>query len=49
VGWLEFMEEGSIAGDKALLGESRELCAILTESLTTARASFQIPLTPRAT
>jgi hypothetical protein len=39
--WLEFMEEGSIAKDKALLGEATELCAILTASLTTARANWE--------
>jgi|SRR5687767_1292555 len=39
-GWLEFMDEGSIAKDKALLGEATELCAILTASLTTARANW---------
>jgi four helix bundle protein len=40
VGWLEFMDEGRIAKDKALHGEARELCAILTASLTTARARW---------
>jgi four helix bundle protein len=41
VGWLEFMETGRIAADKRLLGEATELCAILTASLTTARANWE--------
>lgn len=40
-GWLEFMDEGSIAKDRALLGEATELCAILTASLTTARQNWE--------
>src|SRR5687767_15879498 len=32
---------GSIAKDKALLGEATELCAILAASLTTARANWE--------
>ena len=40
-GWLEFMDEGNIARNKALLGEATELCAILTASLTTARANWK--------
>ena len=35
------MDEGSIARDKALYGEATELCAILTASLTTARANWE--------
>jgi four helix bundle protein len=41
VGWLEFMDKGSIAADKALLEEATELCAILTASLKTARANWE--------
>lgn len=40
-GWLEFMDEGSIANNKALRGEASQLCAILTASLTTARANWE--------
>jgi len=41
VGWLEFMAKGGIASDEPLLGEAMELCAILTASLTTARANWE--------
>lgn len=41
VGWLEFREKGGIAADNAMLGEATELCAILTASLTTARANWR--------
>ena len=41
VGWLEFMEKGRIAADGELLREASELCAILTASLTTARANWE--------
>jgi four helix bundle protein len=37
VGWLEFMRDGEIANDPALLAEGRELSAIFTASLTSAR------------
>lgn len=40
-GWLEFMDEGRIAEDAALHGEARELCAILTASLTISRARWE--------
>ena len=40
VGWMEFMDKGGIAADKAILGEATELCAILTASLTTARRNW---------
>jgi four helix bundle protein len=40
VGWLEFMEKGTIAADSALLGEARELCAIFTASLQTSRTNW---------
>lgn len=40
-GWLEFMDEGRIATDKSLFGEATELCAVLTASLTTARANWE--------
>ena len=39
-GWLEFMDEGQIARNEALRREATELCAILTASLTTARANW---------
>jgi four helix bundle protein len=37
IGWLEHMNNGEIAVDAALLAEARELCAIFTASLKTAR------------
>ena len=40
-GWLEFMEKAQIAADKRLVAEARELCAILTSSLKTARANWK--------
>lgn len=40
VGWLEFMEKGSIASNKPLLEEAAELCAILGASLKTARINW---------
>jgi four helix bundle protein len=39
VGWLEFMRDGAISSDDALLGEAREICAMLTASLTNARGN----------
>ena len=48
-GWLEFMDEGKIATNKALLGEATELCAILTASLTTARANWEAERAARKT
>ena len=47
VGWLQFMDSGAIASDKDLLREAGELCAILTASLTTARANWQAELAAR--
>lgn len=41
VGWLEFMRDGRIAYDEALLAEAKELSAMFTASLTTARDNFQ--------
>ena len=41
VGWLEFMEKGRIAADNKLLTEAKELCAIFTASLATARANWE--------
>lgn len=35
--WLEFLRDGRIATDAALLTEARELCAIFTAALGTAR------------
>ena len=37
VGWLEFMRDGEIRSDEALLCEAKEICAILTASWTNAR------------
>ena len=37
VGWLEFMRDGEIASDAALLAQARELSAIFTACLTSAR------------
>ena len=44
VGWLEFMADGEIANDLPLLNEARQLSAILTASLTTARANTKAQL-----
>jgi four helix bundle protein len=41
VGWLEFMRDAGIASDGALLAEARELLAIFTACLTTARRNAQ--------
>jgi four helix bundle protein len=38
-GWLEFMRDSQIAADDQLLAEAKEICAILTASLTTARSN----------
>ena len=32
VGWLEFMRDGDIRADAALLAEAKEICAMLTAS-----------------
>jgi four helix bundle protein len=37
VGWLEFMRDGEVGSDSALLAEAKEICAMLTASLTNAR------------
>ena len=37
VGWLEFMRDADIGTDNALLTEAKEICAMLTASLTNAR------------
>jgi four helix bundle protein len=47
VGWLDFMEKGGIASNKALHEEARELCAILTASLKTSRANWDAELAAR--
>jgi four helix bundle protein len=39
VGWLEFMRDGEIGSDSALLAEAKEICAMLTASLTSARGN----------
>jgi four helix bundle protein len=41
VGWLEFMRDGEIASDTALLQEGKELSAIFTASLTSARQNLK--------
>ena len=40
VGWLEFMRDGQVAEDAALLREAKELCAIFTASLANARRNW---------
>jgi four helix bundle protein len=37
VGCLEYMRDGQIAADDALYDEARQLCAIFTKALATAR------------
>ena len=37
VGWLEFLRDGKIAHEPAVLAEAKELCAIFTAALQTAR------------
>jgi hypothetical protein len=37
VGWMEFMRDGQIGSDSELLAEAKEICAMLTASLTNAR------------
>ncbi|MCM3879073.1 MAG: four helix bundle protein [Vicinamibacterales bacterium] len=37
VNWLEFMRDGQIASDPALLSEAQQLCAIFTTARETAR------------
>jgi len=37
VGWLEFLRDGEICTDSTVLAEAKEICAILTASLTNAR------------
>jgi four helix bundle protein len=37
IGWLEFMRDGEIGSDDGLMNEAKELCAMLTTSLTNAR------------
>jgi four helix bundle protein len=39
VGWLEYMKNSGISSDPDLLREAKELCAIFTASLRTARRS----------
>ncbi|MSO57135.1 MAG: four helix bundle protein [Acidobacteria bacterium] len=41
VGWLELMRDGEIASDATLLAEAKELSAIFTASLTSARQNSQ--------
>lgn len=42
VGWLEFMRDGEIASDPALLVEANELAAVFTGALTSARQNFRL-------
>lgn len=37
VGWLEFLRDSEIGSDSVLLAEAKEICAMLTASLTIAR------------
>ena len=37
VGWLEFLRDSEISSDTDLLAEAKEICAILTASLKSAR------------
>ena len=39
VAWLEFMRDGEIGSDEALLNEVKQICGMLTASLTTARSN----------
>jgi hypothetical protein len=39
VGWLEFMRDGDIGADAVLLAEAKEICAMLTASVSNARAN----------
>ena len=38
--WLEYMRDGGIAADQALLSEAKELCAIFTKSYGTASGHY---------
>jgi four helix bundle protein len=40
VGWLEFMRDGEIATDAPLLEEAKQLAAMFTTSLATAREDW---------
>ena len=40
VGWLEFMRDGELASDEALLSEATQLSKIFTACLTNARRNF---------
>jgi four helix bundle protein len=42
VGWLELMRDSNTASDQALLAEAKELCAIFTASLGTARSGGRL-------
>ncbi|MCM3880588.1 MAG: four helix bundle protein [Vicinamibacterales bacterium] len=44
-GWLEFMRDGSIASDPALLAEAEELCRIYGTALINARRHLKRPNT----
>ena len=41
VGWMEFMRDGQIGLDSDLLAEAKEICAMLTASLATARGRHE--------
>ena len=41
VGWLEFLSDGEIGTDSTLLAEAKEICAMLTASLTNARGRHE--------
>ena len=39
VAWLEFMRDGEIGPDEEFLNEAKQICAMLTASLTNARSN----------
>ena len=43
VSCLELLRDGQVANDEGLLSEARQLCAIFTTSLQTARRNAPIP------
>ena len=48
LGWIEFMRDAEIADDGPLLAEAKELCAMFTASLMTARRNSSVPKEGRA-
>ena len=41
VNWLEYMRDGKIASDPGLLSEAKQLCAIFTAAVKTARRNLK--------